>query len=220
MSRNDLIFYIALLFFLTLCTWIDKAYGQVNPLHEMFDGCGKGTYTPFTYTNEQGAIVTERYRIKVGCLKPGLKSFSLLKIRNDVDKINSAPLAMEHFDLTFQLLVRAQTELSHCIGAYEENQKLLKQKCLISDINCGGLLASSLINIRDYWISPFALFQTEWWKMSPPTLKTILLHFKLGAFGQNEKGLTGLQQWLATRDWCNLELDKIRILVKKKYKLK
>jgi hypothetical protein len=199
--RAIMIFISGMLFALFLQ---QAAQAQVACTREMFTSCHVGTQVPFTYTDNVGVIRSERITRRVGCLREGLPTCSLSLMRIDADSIPTASLAAEHNWMIVQLEQRAQKEVAECFNVYEEYQKLLRESCLIRNKTCSPM-ANTIVNIQDYWIEFNAVENTSWWTINPPTREEWLTHFKLGAFGSDGNPATpdsGLDQFLALRDWC------------------
>jgi hypothetical protein len=170
------------------CVFIGQAKAQ-NPLHENFKDEVTGTYTAFVYTENEQIRVEWCKRI-IGNYKPGLKAFSLKKLRADADKIPTACDASQHTWMVFQMQQRAQAELSAEVALYNKEAKRLR-KCAVDNTTCNGLTAFSIVALRDYWIS-FNLFEYPW-KLLPARKEDWIFHFKTG--------IDGLDTILAWRDW-------------------
>lgn len=177
---------------------LSEAHSQTNPLHEMFKDEFTGTKTAFVYT-ENDEIKVEWCERIIGNYKPGLKAFSLKALRADADKIPTACLAAQHVWMLFQMQQRAQAELYGEVELHKKEQKRLKQKCMLDDMRCGGLIAFSIVALRDYWIS-FNLFEYPW-KLLPARKEDWIFHLKTG--------IDGLENILAWRDWTKAQKIKL-----------
>ena len=156
----------------------------------------------FSWTDSNGQVVTEYITPTIGCMRAGVSPFSISNLRQDAERIPTASLMKEHVDMCFQQLIRTQTELSNDIGVYETYQKLNGETCMLSDTTCNGTTAITLVNIRDYWISPFAVERTTQSTPTPPSREDYLLHF--------QTCIGGLDFWLAWRDWVRNTLTPIK----------
>lgn len=142
--------------------------------------------TPITFTNSSGDVQTLWYENKFGRFKRDFKAFFLSESAvapgASINDIPTVGLAMEHWWMSFELLMKAQREYASCVAGINENLLRLGQTCLL-DQPCNPLY-DTVLTIREYWI-PFNIASYPTYPI-PPTKEVFLDHFRAGMASVNQ----------------------------------
>jgi len=143
-------------------------------------------YLPYS---EKGENKVTEYQTKLGRLKrdytaPFLTESSALPGAT-ADDLPSAGLAMEHWWLSFEILMKAQREYAACVAGINENLTRLGQKCLI-DQPCHPLYNTVMV-IREYWVPSNIVGNIQYSdNITSPRKEDYIAHFKAGIESVNQ----------------------------------
>jgi len=161
------------------------ATAHAQDLHSLLTDEFKGRLVWVTYTDSNGVAKTEPYVTKMGRLK---RDYTAPKINTSVFApgssffdIPSVGLAIEHWWLSFELLMKAQRELAACVGAVNEHYTRLGWSCKV-DQPCNQNY-EPLMADREYWV-PSLIVETDL-SGKPPRKEDYINHFAAGVFGLN-----------------------------------
>lgn len=177
------------------------AYAQNR---DCFKGEFRGIETSVTHTLPNGDITTELYSSKIGIFDRRCKAEritgSLARPGAGADEIPTAPLAKEHWWLSFEMLMKTQREYAECVARIEELQSLLGE-CLLTDPTCSPW-EPLIIAIKEYWVPFGVVFNSKDGRSKPPRREDFIDHFIAG--------ISGVDQAITNRDLCLETLEFTR----------
>jgi len=170
----------------------------------------RGRDVILTYTDKNGVTVKEPYRTVFPRFVRDFRATFITgtEFAEDpnagIEDIPTYGLALEHWWMSFEVLMKAQREYSECVAAINENYRLLGLPELHSP---ESPLRQIMLTIKEYWVPSFPI---EWNSATvPPNKEVVLTHFIAGIASANQAVFhVGL---------CEITLGQARFAVKAEY---
>lgn len=179
---------IQLIIIIIILLFLSGKLVHAQSLRELLTDEFKGRDIYLSYSENGENKVTE-YQTKLGRLKRDYTApfldVSVILPGATADDLPSAGLAMEHWWLSFEILMKAQREYSACVAGINENLTRLGQKCLI-DQPCHPLYNTVMV-IREYWVPSNIVGNIKYSdNLTSPRKEDYIAHFKAGIESVNQ----------------------------------
>ena len=141
---------------------------------------GRDLYLSYSEAGENkvGIYQTKLGRLKRDYTAPFLTGSSFAPGSSPED-VPSVGLAMEHWWLSFEILMKAQREYAACVGGINEQLRRRGQTCMI-DQPCHTLYNTVMV-IREYWVPSNVVGNVQYSdNITSPRKEDYIAHFQAG----------------------------------------